>query len=58
MSQDTEILGRLVRIETRLAKLMTYLGVSPLTGKPLTPNEPKPNHANNPNQSQRHPDRG
>jgi hypothetical protein len=33
---DKEILGRLVRIETRLSKLMAFFGLNPTTGEPTT----------------------
>ncbi|MFM1990268.1 MAG: hypothetical protein RJA99_3225 [Pseudomonadota bacterium] len=36
--KDQDILGRLVRIETRLSKLMTFFGLNPHTGEPL-PND-------------------
>lgn len=46
MSSDNhEILGRLVRIETRIAKLMTFFGLNPSTGEPIPTNEQRTNHA-------------
>lgn len=44
-THDPEILGRLVRIETRIAKLMTFFGLNPSTGEPLPPNKQRTNDA-------------
>jgi hypothetical protein len=57
---DQEILGRLVRIETRLSKLMAFFGLNPATGEPT--NQRKDTDAqskkNTPTyDSQRRPDR-
>jgi hypothetical protein len=57
---DQEILGRLVRIETRLSKLMAFFGLNPSTGEPT--NQRKDTDAqsktNTPtHDSQRRPDR-
>lgn len=60
-THDPEILGRLIRIETRLSRLMTFFGLNPLTGEPLPTNKQRTNDAHRqplaPHGSQRHPGR-
>lgn len=60
-SEDKEILGRLVRIETRLTKLMTFFGLNPSTGELLPTNKQRTNDADRqpvaPHDRQRHPSR-
>lgn len=42
-NDEQESIGRLIRIETRLSKLMTHLGLNPQTGEPLHPTQQRSN---------------
>lgn len=49
-----EILTRVIRVETRLSRLLIHEGLSPTTGKPP---HLKDTHDYDPSERQRHPNR-
>lgn len=57
---DAEMLRRLIRIETRLSKLMAHLGLHPRTGEPIDTTRNTHDHNHNHDlegHRERHPDR-